>query len=75
MEFSTKGRVQKKKLVKFSTKKKEEEKKHGLKTPDLAYNHFKTNLFFSIFGWGDLSQPGSWSEWCLKPLKLSREDI
>ena len=38
-------------------------------------DHFKTHLFFSIFGWGDPSQLGSWSEGCVKPLKLSREAI
>ena len=45
-------------------------KKHGLKTLDLAYRSF-----FSIFGWGDPSQLGSWSKGCVKPLKLSREAI
>ena len=38
-------------------------------------DHFETHLFFSIFGWGDPSQLGSWSEGCVKPLKLSREAI
>ena len=38
-------------------------------------DHFKTHLFFSIFGWGDPSQLGSWSEGCVKPLKFSREAI
>ena len=38
-------------------------------------DHFKTHLFFSIFGWGDPSQLGSWSYGCVKPLKLSREAI
>ena len=38
-------------------------------------DHFKTHLFLTIFGWGDPSQLGSWSEGCVKPLKLSREAI
>ena len=38
-------------------------------------DHFKTHLFFSIFGWGDPSQLGSWSEGGVKPLKLSKEAI
>ena len=33
------------------------------------------HLFFSIFGWGDPYQLGSWSEGCVKPLKLSRKAI
>ena len=41
----------------------------------LPKDHFKTHLLFSIFGWGDLSQLGSWSEGCVKPLKLSKEAI
>ena len=49
------------------------EKKH--KHLILSKKHFKTNLFFSIFGWGDPSQLGSWSEGCAKSLKLSREAI
>ena len=47
----------------------------GLKHWILPKDHFKTHLFFSIFGWGDPSQLGSWSEGCIKPLKLSREAI
>ena len=47
----------------------------GLKHRILPKDHFKTHLFFSIFGWGDPSQLGSWSEGCVKPLKLSREAI
>ena len=41
----------------------------------LPKDHFKTHLFFSIFGWGDPSQLRYWSEGCVKPLKLSREAI
>ena len=41
----------------------------------LPKDHFKRHLFFSIFGWGDPSQLGSWSYGCVKPLKLSREAI
>ena len=47
----------------------------GLKHWMLPKDHFKTHLFFSIFGWGDPSKLGSWSEGCVKPLKLSREAI
>ena len=47
----------------------------GLKHWILPKDNFKTHLFFSIFGWGDPSQLGSWSEGCVKPLKLSREAI
>ena len=47
----------------------------GLKHWILPKDHFKTHLFFSIFGWEDPSQLGSWSEGCVKPLKLSREDL
>ena len=47
----------------------------GLKHWILPKVHFKTHLFISIFGWGDPSQLGSWSEGCVKPLKLSREAI
>ena len=47
----------------------------GLKHWMLPNDHFKAHLFFSIFGWGDPSQLGSWSEGCVKPLKLSREAI
>ena len=80
-----KGRVPKKKIVEntpkrgggvstlFSTKKKN--KNMGLKHWILPKDHFKTHLFFSIFGWGDPSQLGSWSYGCVKPLKLSREAI
>ena len=50
-------------------------KKMGLKHWILPKDHFKTHLFFSIFGWGDPSQLGSWSEGCVKPFKLSREAI
>ena len=47
---------------------------NGLKTLDFAFkDHFKTHLFFSIFGWGDPSQLGSWSEGCVKPLRLSSQ--
>ena len=52
----------------FSTKKNKTEKKLVLKHWILPIDHFKTHLFFSIFGWGDPSQLGSW---CVKPLKLS----
>ena len=45
----------------------------GLKHWILPKDHFKTHLFFSFFGWGDPSQLRSWSEGCVKPLKLSRE--
>ena len=47
----------------------------GLKHWILCKDHFKTHLFFSIFGWGDPSQLGFWSKKCVKPLKLSREAI
>ena len=60
----------------FQKKKKKKKKKNmGLKHWILPKDHFKTHLFFSIFGWGDPSQLGSWSEGCVKPLKLSREAI
>ena len=40
----------------------------------LPKDHFKTHLFFKIFGWWrDPSQLGSWSEGCVKPIKLSIE--
>ena len=55
----------------FSTKKKTKQKKHWI----LPEDHFKTHLFFSIFGLGDPSQLGSWSYGCVKPSKLSREAI
>ena len=62
--------------TRFSTKKKKQNKKNmGLKHWILPKDHFKTHLFFSIFGWGDPSQLGSWSYGCVKPLKLSREAI
>ena len=51
------------------------EKNMSLKHWIVPKDHFKTHLFFSIFGWGDPSQLGSWSEGCVKPLKLSREAI
>ena len=51
------------------------EKNMSLKHWILSKDHFKTHLCFSIFGWGDPSQLGSWSEGCVKPLKLSREAI
>ena len=47
----------------------------GLKHWMLPLDQFKTHLFLLIFGWGDPSQLGSWSEGCVKPLKLSREAI
>ena len=60
----------------FSTKEKKTNKKHMVwKHWILPIDHFKTHLFFSIFGWGDPSQLGSWSEGCVKPLKLCREAI
>ena len=77
----------KKKLVVNSTKqggrgsapdfplRKKKQKNMGLKHWILPQDHFKTHLFFSIFGWGDPSQLGSWSEGCVKALKLSRESI
>ena len=37
-------------------------KNMGLKHRILPNNRFKTHLFFSIFGWGDPFQLGSWSE-------------
>ena len=45
----------------------------GLKHWILPKDHFKTQLFVSIFGWGDPLQLGSWSEGWLKLLKLSKE--
>ena len=59
----------------FSTKKTQKKENMGLKHWILPKDHFKTHLFFSIFGWGDPSQLGSWSYGCVKPLKLSREAI
>ena len=50
-------------------------KNMGLKHWILPKDHFRTHLFFSIFGLGDPSQLGSWSYGCVKPLKLSREAI
>ena len=47
----------------------------ALKHLILRIDHFKTHLFSSIFGWGDPSQLGFWSEGCVKPLKLCREAI
>ena len=38
----------------------------------LPTDHLKTLFFSSIFGWGDLSQLGSWSEGYVKALKLCR---
>ena len=49
---------------KGSTKKKKEKKNMGLKHWILPKDHFKSHLFFSIFGWGDPSQLGSWSYGC-----------
>ena len=58
-----KGRVQKKKLVENSTKQGggsvpnfplRKKKEYGFKTLDFPKDHFKTHLFFSIFGWGTL---------------------
>ena len=46
-----------------------------LKDRIMPKDHFKAHLFFSIFGWGDPSQLGSWSEGCVKHLKLAREAI
>ena len=58
----------------FSTKKKEK-KNMVLKHWILPNNHFKTHLFFSIFGWG-----GPFSAWILvrrvaQTSKLSGEAI
>ena len=69
-----KGRVQKKKLVEFSTKGggvsdgrfSTKKKNIGLKHWILHKDHFKTHLFFSIFGWEDPFQLGSRSEGWLK---------
>ena len=61
-------------MTRFSIKKKQK-KNMVLKHWTLPKDHFNTHLFFSIFGWGDPSQLGSWSEGCVKPLKLSREAI
>ena len=54
----------------------------GLETPDLPQNTkqgisliISLRHTVSIFGWGDPSQLGSWSEGCPKPSKLSREVI
>ena len=47
----------------------------GLKHWIGSNDDFKTHLSVSIFGWGDPSQLGSWSEGCVKPLKLSRKAI
>ena len=49
--------------------------KFELKSPDVALGSFKDTLFFFNFWVGDPSQLGSWSEGCVKPLKLSRESI
>ena len=54
---------------------KKKKKYMGLNHWILPKAHFKAHLFFSIFGWGDPSQPGSWSEGRVKPLRLSREAI
>ena len=63
MEIPVKGRVrEKKKIVENSTKRgapdfplrKKERKNMGLKHWILPKDHFKTHLFFSIFGWGTL---------------------
>ena len=59
----------------FPLIKKQTKQNMGLKHWILPKDHFKTHLFFSIFGWGDPFQLGSWSEGCFKPLKLSREAI
>ena len=48
----------------------------GLKHWVLLKDLLRHTYFFSIFFWGgDPSQLGSWSEGCVKPLKISREAI
>ena len=61
-KFVQKERVQKK-IVEFSTK-----------VSGWGQQWIDFPLIF-FFGWGDPSQLGSWSEGCVKPLKLSREAI